>query len=337
MQNKVCTTLLLLLLLGSGLLFSASTPWVDTLTLGVRYTSDKGVQLTAEMNDSYAIESKEPVFSLDDIKPIEGLNSDLLKSEKIKLTIDPGWDFVFTKAPDDDLFVASSSGKDTIVEKESGEESVSLSDTVEPLFGEADPFVIAMAMQKRKGVIRMVVLIVVLALIALLFIWYFALYNGFVRLKNQAEEASSAIDAHLKQRYDLVPNLVETVKGYAKHEEGTLTAVIEARNAAASASTFADKENANSQLQSTLKSLFALSEAYPDLKANQGFLDLQKQLQTIESDLLNARKYYNAVVKNLNTKCEMFPSSIVANMAHFSKKEYVKIEEEAKARVDVKF
>ncbi|MGE4583992.1 MAG: LemA family protein [Sphaerochaeta sp.] len=183
----------------------------------------------------------------------------------------------------------------------------------------------------------MTILYILLAVLLLLVLYGISVYNRYVRLRNQGEEAESAIDAHLKQRYDLVPNLVETVKGYAKHEEKTLTSVIEARNKAMSATTMEDKESANQAFSSTLKSLFALSEAYPDLKANQGFLDLQQQLQKIEEQLLMARKYYNAIIKQLNTICEVFPSSVIASIAHFAKKPYLVIEEEARARVEVKF
>jgi LemA protein len=183
----------------------------------------------------------------------------------------------------------------------------------------------------------MVAAIVLVAVVVILLFYYVGVYNRLIRLRNQGEEAASAIDAHLKQRYDLVPNLVETVKGYAKHEQGTLTAVIAARNKAMSASTLEEKDEANKGFSATLKSLFALSEAYPDLKANAGFLDLQKQLQRIEEQLLSARKYYNAVIKQYNTITEVFPSSIVASVSHFSKKQYLAVEEEAKARVQVKF
>lgn len=178
---------------------------------------------------------------------------------------------------------------------------------------------------------------IIIAIVVLIGLYVVSVYNKYVRMRNQGEEAESAIDAHLKQRYDLVPNLVETVKGYAAHEKNTLTAVIDARNKAMSATTLEEKDTANKAFSSTLKSLFALSEAYPDLKANQGFLDLQKQLQKIEEQLLSARKYYNAIVKNLNTIIEVFPSSIVASMFHFSKKPYLAIEEEARQRVEVKF
>ena len=183
----------------------------------------------------------------------------------------------------------------------------------------------------------MIAAIIIVAVIAVILIWGISTYNGLVRTRNKADEAESGIDAHLKQRYDLIPNLVETVKGYAKHESQTLEAVIKARNSAMSATTIEDKDNANNILSGTLKSLFALSESYPDLKANTNFLDLQKQLQSIETDLLNARKYYNAVARSLNDSIMMFPSSIIASMFHFQKREYVQIEQEARQREEVKF
>ncbi|HLW21936.1 MAG TPA: LemA family protein, partial [Sphaerochaetaceae bacterium] len=135
-------------------------------------------------------------------------------------------------------------------------------------------------------------IIIVVAILILLLLYGVAIYNKLVRLRNQSEESAAQIDANLKKRFDLVPNLVETVKGYAKHEKETLTAVIDARNKAMSATTLTEKNDAANVLSSTLKSLFALSESYPDLKANQGFLDLQSQLHKIENDLLQARKYY---------------------------------------------
>lgn len=178
---------------------------------------------------------------------------------------------------------------------------------------------------------------IILIVLAILIIAFISIYNSLVGLRNQSEEANAAVDAHLKQRYDLIPNLVETVKGYTKHEEGTLTAVIAARNAAMTATGFEDKQKAENVLSGTLKNLFALTEAYPDLKANASFLNLQNQLQKIETDLLSARKYYNAVIKNLNNKIDMFPSNLVAKMGKFEKKSYIEIENEARARVDVKF
>ena len=183
----------------------------------------------------------------------------------------------------------------------------------------------------------MTALIIILVLVALVVIYFISTYNSFVKLRNQAEEANAGIDVHLKQRYDLIPNLVETVKGYAKHESGTLEAVIKARNSAMSATTMEERDNANNVLSSTLKSLFALSESYPELKANSNFLDLQQKLSEIEKGLLNARKYYNAIAKQMNSKVEMFPSNLVASMTGFKKLSYAEVEEAAKQRVEVKF
>ena len=183
----------------------------------------------------------------------------------------------------------------------------------------------------------MTALSIILVIAALVVIYFISTYNSFVKLRNQAEEANAGIDVHLKQRYDLIPNLVETVKGYAKHESSTLEAVIKARNSAMSATTMEERDNANNVLSGTLKSLFALSESYPELKANSNFLDLQQKLSEIEKGLLNARKYYNAIAKQMNSKVEMFPSNLVASMTGFKKLSYAEVEEAAKQRVEVKF
>ena len=183
----------------------------------------------------------------------------------------------------------------------------------------------------------MTALIIILVIAALVVIYFISTYNSFVKLRNQAEEANAGIDVHLKQRYDLIPNLVETVKGYAKHESSTLEAVIKARNSAMSATTMEERDNANNVLSGTLKSLFALSESYPELKANSNFLDLQQKLSEIEKGLSNARKYYNAIAKQMNSKVEMFPSNLVASMTGFKKLSYAEVEEAAKQRVEVKF
>lgn len=156
--------------------------------------------------------------------------------------------------------------------------------------------------------------------VALIIIWIIASYNGFVKLKNAIEEAFSTMDVYLKKRYDLIPNLVETVKGYAKHEKETLESVIQARNMAAGAKTLEDKVAGENMLTGTLKSLFAVAESYPDLKANTNFMDLQEQLKRLEDEIASSRKYYNAVVKTYNTKREVFPSVIVANLFKFTKK-----------------
>ena len=183
----------------------------------------------------------------------------------------------------------------------------------------------------------MIALLVIVAVIVLFGLFYASTYNKLVRTKNQIEEAGAAIDTELKKRYDLVPNLVETVKGYAAHEKGTLEAVIQARNSAVAATTREEKEEASKGFTAALRGLFALSEAYPDLKANTSFIDLQRQLSSIEEDLKQSRKYYNANVKLMNNIVESFPTNIIAGMAHYQPYKYLAIEEEAKARVEVKF
>ncbi len=184
----------------------------------------------------------------------------------------------------------------------------------------------------------MIIFAVILALLLILLFYTIAIYNGLVKLKNQAEEAWSSIDVQLKRRHDLIPNLVETVKGYASHEKETLTKVIEARNMAMNASASIEKRaEAENFLTNTLKSLFALSENYPNLKANENFLQLQNSLNEIEDNIQNARRYYNAVVRDLNTKIESFPSNIIAGMFNFTKKEYFEIDEKEKEPVKVKF
>lgn len=182
-----------------------------------------------------------------------------------------------------------------------------------------------------------ITLIVILVIVAILVIAFISIYNKLVRMKNRVEESEAQVGAHEKQRYDLVPNLVETVKGYAAHEKGTLEAVIQARNKAASAGSIQAAEGSNKELNTAIRGIFALSESYPDLKANTNFLELQKQLSVIEEKILNARKYYNAVIREFNNLIETFPSNIVANMNNYTKKGYLEVEEEAKKRVDVKF
>ena len=175
-------------------------------------------------------------------------------------------------------------------------------------------------------------------ILLILIIWVIASYNGFVKLKNSIEEAFSTMDVYLKKRYDLIPNLVETVKGYASHEKDTLERVIAARNAAASATTMEGRIEGENALKGVLKSLFALAEAYPDLKANTNFLELQAELRRMEEEIANSRKYYNAVVKTYNTKREMFPSSIIAGLFHFDKKPLFEVgSEQERENVKVQF
>ena len=152
-------------------------------------------------------------------------------------------------------------------------------------------------------------------------------YNGFVRLKNRAQEAWSDIDVQLKRRHDLIPNLVETVKGYATHERELFEKVTQARAAAISAQGIAQKAQAENMLSDTLKSLFAVSENYPDLKASQNFLELQRELRDTEDKVQAARRFYNANVRDLNTKVESFPDNIVAGWFRFKKMEFFELAE----------
>ena len=182
----------------------------------------------------------------------------------------------------------------------------------------------------------MIALVVILVIIAVAAIYLVAAYNSLVGVRNKAEEALGALDAHLKQRYDLVPNLVETVKGYASHEEETLTGVVNARTQAMDSSP-AQKGEAEDRLSGTLHRLFALGESYPELKANASFLDLQQKLTALEDDILKARKYYNAIARTMNDKVEMFPSSIVASIFHFRKLQYIEVSDGEKAVPEVGF
>src|SRR5712692_10418217 len=151
------------------------------------------------------------------------------------------------------------------------------------------------------------------------------IYNGLVRLKVQCDNAWADIDVQLKRRYDLIPNLVETVKGYVAHERGTLEAVINARNRAMTATSPGDKAQAENMLSGALKSLFALSEAYPQLRAVESFTSLQNSLTQIEDTVQNARRYYNAVVRDLNTKIQQFPTNIFAGMLGFKQREFFEV------------
>ena len=178
-----------------------------------------------------------------------------------------------------------------------------------------------------------IALLIILALVIIAVIWVISAYNGFIRLRNMVEEAFATMDVYLKKRYDLIPNLVETVKGYAKHEAGTLEKVVEARNFAADAKTIEGRIQGENMLENTLKSLFALAEAYPDLKANTNFLDLQSQLQRIEDEIANSRKYYNAIVKELNTKIESFPGNIIAGIFNFTRKPMFEVGDVAEREV----
>jgi LemA protein len=166
---------------------------------------------------------------------------------------------------------------------------------------------------------------VVLLALFLLFPFAIVMYNGLIRLKVQCDNAWADIDVQLKRRYDLIPNLVETVKGYAAHEKGTLDAVINARSRAMSATGPADRAQAENMLSGTLKSLFALSEAYPQLRAIETFQSLQDSLPTLEDNIQNARRYYNAVVRDFNTKILQIPTNIFAGILGYKQREFFEV------------
>jgi len=179
---------------------------------------------------------------------------------------------------------------------------------------------------------------ILLGLVVVVALWAMGVYNSLVTIRNKVEEAFSTMDVYLVKRYDLIPNLVETVKGYAKHERETLDAVIKARNAAQSSGTVEEKLANENVLAGTLGRLFALAEAYPDLKANSNFMDLQAQLKVLEEDVANARKYYNGAVRQYNTQIQVFPTNILANMFKFTKKPLFEVEEESQRKaVKVQF
>ena len=182
------------------------------------------------------------------------------------------------------------------------------------------------------------ILVTVLVVVALLAIYLIAAYNGLIRRRNQIENSWAQIDVQLKRRQDLIPNLVETVKGYAAHEKETLDAVIKARNAAMAApNTPHAQAEADNALTGVLRQLFALSEAYPDLKANTNFLALQEELSSTEGRVAYARQFYNDSVLGYNQKLEQFPTVFFARMLGFSKREYFEADEGARVAPTVEF
>ncbi len=187
----------------------------------------------------------------------------------------------------------------------------------------------------------MAIIVVVLAVVVLTALYVVGIYNGLIVLKNRVQEAWSDIQVQMKRRYDLIPNLVETVKGYAKHESSTFEKVIQARNMAmAQNGTPQQQAQAENILSGTLKSLFAVTENYPELKANENFLKLQFELTDTEDKIKAARRFYNSNVLSLNTKIEVFPSNIIAGYFSFEKKEFFELDESeqaAKQPVAVKF
>ena len=180
-------------------------------------------------------------------------------------------------------------------------------------------------------------LMIIIGIVVVLLLYIILTYNGLVTLRNRVKEAWSDIDVQLKRRYDLIPNLVEVVKGYASHEKETLERVITARNVAMSANGAKEKGEAENVLSGALKNLFALSENYPDLKASTNFLELQKELTDTENKIQAARRFYNGNVKDFNTKIEMFPANIIANMFNFKANDFFSIADEEKENPQVKF
>ena len=178
---------------------------------------------------------------------------------------------------------------------------------------------------------------IIFIIVILLVIFVISIYNSLVTLRQRVKNAWSQIEVQLQRRFDLIPNLVETVKGYAKHEKTTLEEVIQARNTYLSASSTEEKLNADKSLNGAINKLFALAESYPDLKANENFVALQNELSETESKITYARQFYNDSVLALNNKIEMFPSSLVANMSHFEKEKFFEANEEERKNVEVKF
>lgn len=182
-----------------------------------------------------------------------------------------------------------------------------------------------------------VILGIVLVLVVLLIVWFITTYNKLVKLRNSVKDQWSQIDVQLKKRFDMIPNMVEIVKGYAKHEEETLTAVVEARNTAVSAQNPKDEIEANKNLSGALSKLFALSESYPELKADKNFLQLQNDLKAVEDKIAYARQFYNDCVYKYKNTIETFPTVLIAGMLGFKQVEFFEASNEEKQNVTVKF
>lgn len=183
---------------------------------------------------------------------------------------------------------------------------------------------------------------IILGVIVVLALWLIAMYNGLIRSRNQVDEALSDIDVQLKRRYDLIPNLVETVKGYLTHERETLVKLTEARTSAMAVhdnpkASLAEREQAENMLSGTLKTLFAVTENYPDLKASQNFLQLQDEISDTENKIQASRRFYNGNVRDFNTKVQVFPTNIFAGMMKFTKYDFFQAAEGEKQNVQVKF
>ena len=188
----------------------------------------------------------------------------------------------------------------------------------------------------------MPILYIILAVVAIVVLWLVATYNGLIRSKNRVDEAVSDIDVQLKRRYDLIPNLVETVKGYMTHERETLVKLTEARTAAMAVhdnknATLAEREQAENMLSGTLKTLFAVTENYPELKASQNFLQLQDEISDTENKIMASRRFYNGNVRDFNTKIQVFPTNLIANSLQFAKYDFFQAAEGERQNVSVNF
>ncbi len=182
-----------------------------------------------------------------------------------------------------------------------------------------------------------IILLVLGGLVILVGAWLVVVYNGLIKARNRTDEAWADIDVQLKRRHDLIPNLVSTVKGYATHERELFENVTQARSQAMQAQSPKDQAQAENMLSDTLKSLFAVSENYPDLKANQNFLELQRELTDTEDKIQAARRFYNGNVRDFNTKIQVFPTNLIAGMLKFNDYEFFEVEESEKENVEVKF
>ena len=179
---------------------------------------------------------------------------------------------------------------------------------------------------------------IILIVLLLIVFWIIGQYNGLVTLRQRVKNAWSQIDVQLQRRFDLIPNLVETVKGYTKHEDEVLTKVTELRTSWAKASTVGEKAELSNELSGALKTIMAVSENYPDLKANQNFMQMQEELQNTENKVAYSRQFYNDTVTKYNTRLQIFPTNLIAGMLHFTEEELFRVEsEETRKNVKVSF
>lgn len=178
---------------------------------------------------------------------------------------------------------------------------------------------------------------IIIGIVVIILIYVFALYNSLVRLNNMVKESFSTMDVYLKKRWDLIPNLIETVKGYAKHEKDTIEEIVKLRNTSYDKMSDEDKVKANKELTSSINKIMAIAEDYPDLKASSNFIDLSNQLSKVEEDIANSRKYYNGVVRQFNNKVEVFPNNIFASMFGYKTKTMFEVTDSERENVKVEF